>query len=234
MGAGASTKVVIEDRTTTQVVDELMVVYDFYVPSAVIDPVDISVVLSSWSLISNNTSQEYLKRKANKSIEENSALDWFFFIFKKIACDFEYSTDNDCSYLGRIQVKSIVTMVSSVSVMFLEKDVITIGDILKDLAWKHYQFGVRGFQYPIVCEIFMIALHYCLGDSWDRCTAEAWGKLFSVIMDYIVPAAVDMEIKSSKTVSISTKEIGSKKMSSRGNLGLWASDLSSSMQPNYL
>jgi hypothetical protein len=54
---------------------------------------------------------------------------------------------------------------------------------------------VRAYQYPLVGGIVLKTFELCLGELWDEQTRLSWIKIFSKVISFIVPAALQLELE---------------------------------------
>ena len=192
MGAAASLQdnvhlsVSVEDRT-------LQLYPAYMILDAVVNEVDLEQAKISWKQVVDDESPEYLRLKHTEGFDKASCLTWFFDQFYIIS---DVLDSNSSSLYGdsmKIQIRALIGMINSTLSMFKGQDLERVSTVLLSIAKGHAKRGVRAYQYPIVGEIFMLTMKHCLGESYDDKVELAWKKLFSVMLKFVLPAAIREE-----------------------------------------
>jgi len=207
MGAGASSSTTAKSPTSIeQLTNELLTKFTTYISDAVVEESHIESSKECWKMVTDDLSPHFLSLKSqNDESIPSSCLTWFYDSFYRILHEFDHETDSKALYSDsmRVQVRALVAMISTALSIFKNNSLDKITKSLKELSKKHYQRGVRAYQFPIFGEVLMRTFAFCLGEAWTETAKEGWSKIFSVILRIVVPTSLKIE-KDNKNVESST------------------------------
>jgi hemoglobin-like flavoprotein len=91
----------------------------------------------------------------------------------------------------QIQGRALVRMISTCLEQLTDKQ--TLAASLQKLAKGHAAKGVVSNEYFLVGEVLLWTLDCCLGVQFDNASKEVWIKIYSRLLDEIIPVAVQEE-----------------------------------------
>ena len=186
----------VEDRVTK-------LIPPYYIPNAVVSPDDLAACKESWTMIVEDNPLVWTKDEEGS---HQSCLSFFFDQFYVFSAEMDPTAGSLYSSGIRIQAKALTGMISMIFSMFKSDQPADHVEIsLKKLAHGHFGRGVRSHQYPLVGEIFIKTMEYCLKEAYTDAIKIGWINIFSVIFRYVVPAAIKEEdLNRSKPESATT------------------------------
>lgn len=209
MGSGVSSG--LDDSKSVDIISkEILSKYSFYVLKSVIRNEDISLALASWNLFLMGSVPLYLERKASDLSFSSDCLTWFYENFYRISFEMQTSSRYLLSDSNKVQIKAVSSMISSIFSMFGGNDMDGAKKVLSHIARSHLSRGICAEEYPLVCNYLLLTLRYCLGDEWEDKYESAWNNLISVMLDILVPTALqeekDKREKIAQELSLSRRE----------------------------
>eukprot|EP01035_Chromulina_nebulosa_P020306 gene20306-26357_t len=202
MGAGSSSNPIYNN--IEQQSKELLTKFTHFISDAVVEDSNIESSKECWKMVTDDLSPLFLTLRSQKDESiPSSCLTWFYDSFYKLLHEFD--TDSKALYNDsmRVQVRALVAMISTSLSIFKNSSLDKITKSLKELSQKHYQRGVRAYQFPIFGEVLMKTFAFCLGEAWTDAAKEGWSKIFSVMLSIIVPTSLKIE-RDCKTSESST------------------------------
>eukprot|EP01035_Chromulina_nebulosa_P017017 gene17017-22523_t len=196
MGAAASTNSHSPVGTIQQQSEELLKLFIYYKPNSVVDNEDLEIAKETWKIVIEDRSLQYIKLKSSEPpLEASSCLSWFYDVFYEFSGQMDTGSQQLYKDNLKIQIRALIAMISSTLSMFTGLDLTKVNTSLTKLATGHYKRGVRSYQYAIVGVILLKTFEFCLGDSWNEKCHLAWAKMFSVMLEILLPAALKVEEK---------------------------------------
>eukprot|EP01035_Chromulina_nebulosa_P019746 gene19746-25678_t len=152
----------------------------------------------SWNNILNNTSNEYKQAKRNGQLDPTkSCREWLEIIFYQRlfdvhpACKAMFTSPDS-------QGKFLTSLFSFIFTVLDDED--KFNRRLEQLAQSHCKRGVKACEYAVIGEVMFWSLSKILGPSmYDINTHNAWVKIFSMMLNIIVPISVEYELKDNKS-----------------------------------
>lgn len=167
----------------------------FHIHDVVIEQIDVDYASSSFHIImSGFWTAPFMEKKKDPQFRHNSTTTWFYEVFYE---DF-FRTCPEVRPLfatvsmftqGRLLVGSLSLALDVLSNRPL------VHTRLTNLTNKHNELGVRCRYYKFFGDSLMIALEIVLGPLLDEPTLLAWKKLYSYMLNFMVPIAVEYESK---------------------------------------
>ena len=140
-----------------------------------------------------STSQEFQSQKASTSFEYGTCLAWFYDSFYERL----FAVCPSCIPLfkGDLQVqgRALVAMISTCLENINSRD--EFKQTLEKLAKGHAQKGIVVNEYFIVGEVLIWTFEKCLGIQFDNAVRSVWCRIYSMMLQEIVPVAVVEEVK---------------------------------------
>jgi len=167
---------------------------------------DRNTCLKSWELVTHNTAPAYLDLKekgfsaealAAAGVEEvpDSALTMFFKGFYARLFDVHPECEDMFTTSMQKQGGFLTKMIS----LSLTSNPITFKDTMIGLAEAHNRRGVKAVEYGVVGDVLFWTLRHVLGlTAYTNKVHNAWVRIFSAMLEIIVPVAVAFELESYK------------------------------------
>ena len=189
MGSGGSSNNYV-DGSDDFVVSIMMPVY--YIHNAKVSHSDIEEAAASWKLITDDTSTEFERRKKNPKFTHFSCISWFFSNFYNRLFDIhplcKSLFGSGLQSQGRFLVKMISLTLSQLG------DEVKFGETMSELVKRHCERGVKAIEYGVVGDVLFWCIKTCIGESaFNERVQLAWTKIYSKMLQVIVPAAVSYE-----------------------------------------
>lgn len=190
---GASSSVPFMGGNLDAIVSAMMPVY--YVHNAEVSVEQIELAKDCWSLIVEDKSAEFLlKKKEDSSFHYYSCISWFF------SCFYERLFDVHplCKPLfkGGLQTqgKFLVKMISITLGQL--RSTVEFKNTMRALTIRHCERGVKAIEYGVMGDVLFHTIKKCVGDAVFTSTVfDAWTRIYSVMLQEIVPLAVHYEHK---------------------------------------
>ena len=188
MGGACTSRYIIGSLDT--VVALVMPMY--YMRDAVVTDEDIANAKSSWQVIMTDISDAFhVTKTGDPNFTHFTCISWFFSCF--------YSRLFDVHPLCRplftglkSQGKFLLSMISLLLNQFDYDDEFEL--VIHDLTIRHCEKGVKAIEYGIVGDVLFHSLKTCIGsDSYTLDVHVAWIKLYSRLLQAIVPVAIQYE-----------------------------------------
>ena len=213
MGGGSSAMYM--DGQNDFIVSVMMPVY--YVHNAVVTPEDVQLAKASWSLIIDDKSEEFHKKKReDPTFQHYSCISWFFSNFYSRLFDVHPLCRSLFSAGLQTQGKFLVKMISITLSQLGNKEL--FHQTMHDLTVRHCERGVKAIEYGVVGDVLFWVIKTCVGEEAFTVEIEnAWVRIYSVMLQHIVPLAVAYErkglhqsnVKRSRYIVPSTKNVSS-------------------------
>lgn len=174
-------------------VKEILCLFPDYQENVILSDHDICSVDESWGMIINDELPHCLNIYEDRnSSDECYCLNYFYDSFFKILYEMSGSNTIEASegVFSSMTIKSIGNMISAVVIILKNKNMKEFKEKMEFVAITHVCFGVSPDQFPFVCEILVLTLRFCLRDKWEESAKHGWIRLFSYMLDFIVPVAV--------------------------------------------
>ena len=151
------------------------------------------VYRDSWELIVESTSNEFQAQKASNSFEYGTCLAWFYDSFYERL--FSVCPSSIPLFKGDLQVqgRALVSMISTCLEQITSNE--AFKSTMEKLAKAHAQKGIIVNEYFIVGDVLLWTLEKCLGIQFDNTVKNVWCRIYSMMLQEIVPVAVVEEVK---------------------------------------
>lgn len=163
----------------------------YYIPNVKLTSADMEHLTRSWRLITDDTSAPFQSRGVSTSqFQHVSCMDWFSNAFTTRFFDVHpLSMPLFSEGLGNCIVGMLSVVLDGVT-----GDQAVFKKTMEDLAVRHSVRGVRLVEYGIVGDILFWCIRLCIGpDAYTLPVEAAWIKLYSKMLQVVVPAAVAAE-----------------------------------------
>lgn len=189
MGGGSSARYV--DGSDAFIVSIMMPVY--YVHDASVGQGDIDQAAASWKLITDDTSPEFLRKKAtSKHFTYYSCISWFFSLFYSRLFDVHPLCKPLFGAGLQSQGKFLVKMISLTLSQLGDQE--KFAKTMHELTIRHCERGVKSIEYGVVGDVLFWVIKTCIGPTAFTADVEsAWVKIYSQMLQVIVPEAVSYE-----------------------------------------
>lgn len=197
---GACSSVIYMPGDICDVVSVLMPLY--YVHDVVVTPEDIHVAKDCWGLIIENKSEEFLsKQNIDPSFRTHSCMSWFFNSFYERLFDVHPLCKplfkSGLQAQGRFLIQMISTTLGQL------KNPAEFKNTMRALTIRHCERGVKAIEYGVVGEVLFHTIKKCVGPaSFTSEVSEAWVRVYSAMLQEIVPLAVHYERKGLHKTSV--------------------------------
>lgn len=94
------------------------------------------------------------------------------------------------------QVNFMGALISFIFMSINNKEVLETR--IRSLTEAHNRRGVKCYEYMLVGEVLFWSLHKCLGREYTKDVHKAWCKIFSRLLDMMVPVAAAHEMQTTK------------------------------------
>jgi hemoglobin-like flavoprotein len=187
MGGGSSARYV--DGSNAFIISIMMPVY--YIHDAEVTSEDIAEAAASWKLITDDTSKEFKRKKLNPSFTYFSCISWFFSLFYARLFDVHPLCKPLFSAGLQSQGKFLVKMISLTLSQLGNPEVFS--KTMHELTIRHCERGVKAIEYGVVGDVLFWVIKTCIGESFTPKVGLAWTKIYSKMLQVIVPEAVAFE-----------------------------------------
>lgn len=198
MGGGASSTsraVSLEDfgRTPSERMDAMMP--GFFVPNSVVGGKDISNANSSWSMIIDDTSPEFVRLSCRaEGFEYDSCKMWFIDQFFVNCAESGRMPTQLAMATSKVRIRAVCGMVDMLLSVYVDKTDEERLQAIHQLAIVHSKSrGVRSYQYAPIGTVFLSTMKQCLGDGYTPEVDAAWIRIFSATFEVLIPAAIEIE-----------------------------------------
>jgi hemoglobin-like flavoprotein len=193
MGSGLTTSLIHPAPTRQEIIEIMMPVY--YLGNNVqVTSEYIVVAKDSWSLITDDQSQEFLKQKLdNPNFSFSSCIGWFYIVYYERLFDI-HPLCKPLFTTGIISQGKFLVKMISLTLNQLH-DPVNFHIVMKGLALSHCAKGVRSVEYGIVGSVLFYTLQKVLGEQYTPIVSQAWTKIYSKMLAIIVPMVVDYELQ---------------------------------------
>jgi hemoglobin-like flavoprotein len=190
MGSGGSTARYV-DGSDDFVVSIMMPVY--YIHNVEVVEADIQHAAASWKLIIDDKSVEFKRRKEkHPNFTHFSCISWFFSNFYSRLFDIHPLCKSLFGSGLQSQGKFLVKMISLTLSQLGDED--TFNNTMSDLVKRHCERGVKSIEYGVVGDVLFWCIKTCIGETGFTPEVQlAWTKIYSKMLQRIVPAAVAYE-----------------------------------------
>lgn len=182
MGSGGSTNVPKYDKFTLEEIVALMMPV-YYTHNADITPEMLNIAKDSWLLITED--------KCPRKVEVQSGVTLFYTTFYERLFDIHPLSKplfkNGMQSQGKFIVKMIAMIINSLK--YRDK----FKKTMEDLALRHCQMGVKASEFSIVGDVLFYSLSTCLGSAYTRDVEDTWKKIYSAMLQIIVPLCLRYE-----------------------------------------
>lgn len=183
----------LELENNDKIVQIMMPVY--YIKNALVTEQDIVLAKYTWSLITDDTSAEFLKMKGCGRHASTSCISWFFGSFYERLFDMHPLCKPLFQSGLQSQGKFLVRMISfTLNQLAGHEDVFK--EAMHDLAVRHCERGIKAIEYGVVGDVLFWSIKKCIGADAFTCEVElVWHKVYSKMLQEIVPKVVYLERK---------------------------------------
>lgn len=193
MGSAASFKLghLLASKKTAQ---EILILFPDYEANVVLSKNDIVVIDETWGMIINDKISHCLNLSQYSGASASfCGLNFFYDSFFRILFEMSDCKPTIEASSMKLSIKSIANVITTVISILKEENIAEFKEKMEYVASTHGRYGVRPEQYPFVCEVLVLTLRFCLSDEWEQTSCHSWIRLFSLMLDFIVPAALFVE-----------------------------------------
>ena len=183
----------VETRATS-----ILSLFEYYVADAHVTLEDVHLAEETWRIITTNTSNEFFRVKEAHLVSAEpflatSCLSWYFDTFFDYCVELDPNIKQSYGNDLRTQIRAMISMVSSSLTMYKNVDVAKVKLAAEKIAKSHCNRHVKVHQYPIVATVLIKTFHKCLGMDWIDQVTRVWSKIFSQLLDFIIPCVLKHE-----------------------------------------
>jgi hemoglobin-like flavoprotein len=131
--------------------------------------------------------------KLDPDFDKMSCLSWFYESFYDRLFDVHPSSRVQFKQNIIVQGKALVNMISA-CLSLLNKPTELV-KVLENMAKMHTSRGVMAHQYGVVGECLLWTFDHCLGDEFTEDSKVGWIRIYSFMIDVIIPVALKEERK---------------------------------------
>lgn len=204
MGAGTSVgkKSPVPQLAGKERIDEIVkFVLPVYYTTAPITAEELDEANKVWKMVMNNRSVHFdsMKKADPEKIHHANVMELFYEVFYTR----QFDVHPTCKPLFKRPInKQGNFLMRIISMLLAEIDQPDkFHKTLVNLTNLHNKIGVVAYEYGISGEILLFTLKKVLGDAFTPLAHRAWIKIYSRILDHIVPNAVEFEINNKKEFS---------------------------------
>lgn len=191
---GKSSKVSYGNLTKDEIVELMMPAY--YTPSPHISAAILETAKEAWLKILENRSNVVRSIKNNDGwVGSTSGISMFYTTFFDRLFDVHPLAKPLFSGGMQAQGKAIVKMVSMILNTFKNPE--KFEKMVKEVASSHCRMGVKAAEFAIVGDVLFYSLKRCLGEEYTTEVEDAWKKIYSAMLQLIVPFCLTYESKGS-------------------------------------
>jgi len=194
MGGGSSSCQASDDSVAT--LEQALPSY--HVKNLLVSEEDVALAKASWDLILNDKSPEYMRLLSGKNPITVSCLVWFYDSFYERL--FEIHPTSREQFKGSMKKQGMVLVkIIGISIGLRDEES-RVSQILVSISKSHAVRGIKAHEYGIAGEVLMWTLELCLGKTvFDKKLNDAWIRIYSAMLNVLVPAAIEEEKKLSAT-----------------------------------
>eukprot|EP01041_Mallomonas_annulata_P011672 gene11672-24449_t len=174
----------------------------YFVEDVVLTEQDVKLASKAWWLLMSGENTEPFNRKKaeDEEFHYSSSLTWFYDAFYghffKV-CPQAQPLFANVSIVS--QGKLIAGLISSALESVCDSD--KIKDRMRSIAVKHSTRGIRAEQYGLLGVALLYALELVVGEAFDAETKIAWTRLYSHLLNIILPVVSAYEVKRQQELS---------------------------------
>jgi hemoglobin-like flavoprotein len=171
------------------------IVMPLYYTEDPVTPADLIRARKSWNLILDDESPAWKRSKSDPSFSEISCLSQFYTVFYNRL--FEIHPASKPLFKGNIQIQG-KALAKIISFLLKEhKDPVLLNSVLVDMANRHiHNYGVKAHEYGLMGEALLYGVAHCVGkEEFDDETANAWVRIYSMVISITVPMHVRHELQ---------------------------------------
>jgi len=173
-----------------QIIQMMMPVY--FISDAVISDDDINCVQHAWNvLIIEDRSREFLRAQESATFVYSSCISWFYSVFYSRLFNVHPLFRPRLNSKGSKSGKSLVMMIATTINGLRDKDMFQ--RVVTEMAKNLCSSGVKPVEYGILGEVLLYSLHVVLGNEYTVEVDTAWRKIYSQVLDIIIPVCVSYE-----------------------------------------
>lgn len=178
---------------------------------------DVHAAKRSWDLILSDAAINYQDKKSELTF--HSCREWFEHLFYDRLFDVHPFSKKMFRNL-ETQGKFLVALFSFIFTVLENKE--KFHDKLVELAISHCKRGIKACEYAIIGDVMFWTLKTILGSEYDLASHNGWMKLFSNMLQIIVPISITYELKSNEAQAKRFQNYY--RVQSKENVGLDTSD----------
>mmetsp|Transcript_40217 Transcript_40217/g.41022 ORF Transcript_40217/g.41022 Transcript_40217/m.41022 type:complete len:236 (+) Transcript_40217:85-792(+) len=164
----------------------------FYVPSVVVTPKDVELAKTSLQLVTDEKSSAYRTKKL--AGYSKTCLQWFFEEFYKKLFELCPEAKPLFANTDMTEQGGKVGAMLAAALGVVYDDPITCKSVLTKLAKDHSGYGVKAEYYGSVGLSVVLSLKLVLGEAMDDDMFTAWVRVYSVILDVVLPVACECDM----------------------------------------
>lgn len=184
----------IQKHAGTKTIEEIVeFVMPLYYTKAALTPEEVDAAGKVWKMVVNNRSAHFDKMKQNDpTIVHANVMEYFYEVFYTR----QFDVHPTCKSLFKRPInKQGSFLLRIISLLLAEiEDTEKFHNTLVNLTQLHNKIGVKAVEYGISGEILFYTLRKVLGDVYTPIAHRAWIKIYSRILDHIIPCAVKFEV----------------------------------------
>lgn len=175
------------------IVSTMMPVY--YIHGVAVTPEDIQLAKDCWSLIVENKSEAFLsKQSEDPTFRPHSCMTWFFNSFYARLFDVHPLCKplfkSGLQTQGRFLIQMISTTLGQL------RNPSEFKNTMRTLTIRHSERGVKAIEYGVVGDVLFYTIKKCVGSTvFTGDVLDAWIRIYSAMLQEIVPLAVHFERK---------------------------------------
>lgn len=176
----------------------------YFVNEAQVTRSDVEIASLSWKLILNDAATPFIQAKEAGVCKYQSSLEWFGDLFYERFFDVYPLGKPMFSGCPHAQGKLLVMMISTILRQITSPR--TFRTSMVQLAVKHTEWGVKPIEYGVFGEVLFWTLRTTLGSGFDQSVELAWIKIYSLVLEIVVPVAIHCVNKGIGAVAIEERD----------------------------
>jgi len=174
----------------------VQIMMPLYYISSPLTSEDTNLAIKSWNTILNNESTKYNNELILGNLNNiNSCKEWFEISFYQRLFDVHPLSKNMFSN-PNTQGRFLTSLISFIFTALDNEE--KVKSRLIELALNHCKRGVKVCEYAILGDVMFWSLKEVLGSLYDEKTHLAWVKIFSMMLNVIIPVAIEQELQDNK------------------------------------
>ena len=168
----------------------------YYQHNVILSPEDETRARTSWKRIIDNASESFVFYQEHGALSCDSCLSWFYCVFYErlfdILPDSKLHFADDIFYRGKFLIKLIATLLSTLNAEKFQKNLKEFQNMVSIKDMTLYEVSIIG-------EVIFYTLKYCLEEDFSIDIECSWKRLFSHLMQNLVPLHVQGSLHKTKS-----------------------------------